>query len=186
MSALATGANWVLIPRRPPSRPTGRASLRADPRGRRAAAGTRPSSWPKGPSTAPEPHHSRDGVATLSEKLGLEARTTVLGMSSAAARRAPSTASWGRSSARRSRRDSLVRPGVDARADRLKGNRLSKTPLLECVADRGRWPRRSRPRLAHPLARRGAGFREAFDVFRTLVVRSRTRPGPAIAPSASR
>jgi len=81
MSALATGANWVLIPEAPPESADWDERLCERIReGRRAGRRHTTILVPKGPSTAPgAPSQPRRCSRTLSEKLGLEARTTVLG-----------------------------------------------------------------------------------------------------------
>ena len=186
MSALATGANWVLIPEAPPESADWDERLCERIReGRRAGRRHTTILVAEGAvDRAGSPITAETVSRTLSEKLGLEARTTVLGH----VQRGGAPSAFDRIMGTilgAAAVDEILSFGPESTPVLigLKGNRLSKTPLLECVADARSvaealadrdWPT--------ALARRGAGFREAFDVFRTLVRALPHAPGPGHRP----
>ena len=138
MGALATGADWVFLPEQPPesdalgSRDGGGAQGR--PRGRAARRDRRPLRGRDRPAGAARSRASGCGRCS---RPGWPSRSAsrCSATSSAAARRAPTTASSAPSSATPPwRRCSRARPTTSRRSIGIRGNRVVRIPLAECVS----------------------------------------------------
>jgi len=185
MSALATGADWVLIPENPPDIDNWQKKMCDDLKAGRKA-GRRDSIV-----IIAEGAHDRNGnpigssevSKVLEDEMGEEVRVTVLGHVQRGG--VPSAFDRNLGTLMGSAAVEAIlsaEPGTEPQLICLRGNRIVRTPLMECVTQ----TRAVAEAIAvHDYERamqlRGASFKEAFQTLRTLL-----RSLPHEAPSGQR
>ena len=173
MSALATGADWVLIPESPPNIDNWEEKMCDDLKAGRKA-GRRDSIV-----IIAEGAHDRDGnpigssdvMKVLEDKLGEEVRVTVLGHVQRGGNPSAFDRNLGTLMGSAAVEAILsAMPETEPQLICLRGNRIVQTPLMECVQQTQAV---AEAIAVHDYERamklRGASFKEAFQALRTLL-----------------
>jgi 6-phosphofructokinase 1 len=173
MSALSTGADWVLIPENPPNLEDWEGKLcEVLTEGRKA--GRRDSTV-----ILAEGARDRDGnpitseylKKVLQERMGEDVRITVLGH----VQRGGSPSVFDRNLGTllgHAAIETLLSSGPEDEPQLIgmRGNRITRTPLMECVKETHSISKVIKAKdYERAMALRGGSFKEAFSTFRTLV-----------------
>ena len=173
MSALATGADWVLIPEYPPNIDEWEARMceilqKGREIGRRdsivvVAEGAQ--------DRAGNPISSHQVKQILEERLGEDTRVTVLGH----VQRGGSPSAYDRIMSTRVGADAVDAVLIEQRQEEplvigVQGNRITRTPLSECLHDTWAVAEAIKEQdFNKALTLRGTSFKENFQMYRTLV-----------------
>ena len=168
MGALATGADWVLIPESPPDVDNWQEVMceRLHSRAQGRAARHASSSWLKAPATGTATTSAAPQVAESAGRRpwAKKCASPSWATCSAAARPAPSTATWAPCWATPpSKRCWNLQPEDEPQLIGMRGNRITASPLMECVE---KTHAVAAAIEAHDYEKamelRGTSFREAF------------------------
>ncbi len=172
MSALATGASWVLIPEAPPAEGWEERMCTRIRDGRRVGRRHSTILVSEGAIDRSGRPITADRVrAILEERLGIEARTTVLGHVQRGGLPSAFDRVMGTLIGHAAAEEALdFGPESIPQLIGLKENRIRKSPLAECVEHARAVAEALDGRdYERALSLRSSGFRETFEVLRTLV-----------------
>ncbi len=173
MSALATGADWVLIPESPPDVDDWEVKM-CEVLHKGRAAGRRDSIVVVAEGAQDRygnPITSQQVKEILEDKLGEDARVTVLGH----VQRGGSPSAFDRNMSTLLGADAIEAVLTDERQEEpvvvgIQGNKITRTPLSICLQQT--WAVAEAIRVQdydRALTLRGSGFKEAFQILRTMV-----------------